>query len=47
MIDANFESLIKNPRMNVKIIFKNHPQQKKVNMFYQVFQCLQHCHLKI
>ena len=32
--------------MDVKIILKNHPQQKKLNIFHQVFQCVLYHHLK-
>ena len=32
--------------MDVKIIFKNHPQRKWTKMLYQVFQCLTHSHLE-
>ena len=45
IIYADLESLIKK-WMRVKIIQKNHLQQKQVNIFYQVFQRLQYLHLK-
>ena len=32
--------------MDVKIILKNHFQQKLVKVFHQTFFCLQYCHLK-
>ena len=45
IIYADFESLIKK-WMDVKIILKNHVQQKHVNIFHQIFQCLKHRHLE-
>ena len=39
IIYVDLESLIKK-LMNVKIILKNHPKQKKVDIFQQVFQGL-------
>ena len=38
VIYADLECLIKNRLIGVKIILKNHPQQKYVNIFHQVFQ---------
>ena len=32
--------------MDVKIIVKIHLEQKQVNIFQQIFQCLQYHHLK-
>ena len=32
--------------MDAKIILKIHLQQESVNMFHEVFQCLQYRHLK-
>ena len=32
--------------MDLKIILKIHLQQKQANIFRQVFQCLQYCHLE-
>ena len=34
------------PSEDTKVILKNRPQQKWVNIFHQVFQCLQYHHLK-
>ena len=45
IIYVDLESLIKK-LMNVKIILKNHPKQKKVDIFQQVFQGLRYRHLK-
>ena len=39
-------NLKKKPLIDVKIILKIHLQQKQVNIFHQVFQCLQDHHLK-
>ena len=45
IIYADFESLSKKC-MDVKTILKYHLQQMQVNIFYQVFQCLQYHYLK-
>ena len=45
-IYTNFQSLIKEKQMDLKIIQRNHIQQMSVNIFHQAFQCLQYCHLK-
>ena len=45
IIYADFESLSKKC-MDVKTILKYHLQRMQVNIFYQVFQCLQYHYLK-
>ena len=45
VICPDLECLIEKIK-DVKIIMKTYPQLKQVNIFHQVFQCLQYCHLK-
>ena len=44
IIYADLECLTK--KIDECIILKIHQKQKQVNIFHQVFQCLQYCHLK-
>ena len=44
IIYADLECIIEN--MDVNIILKIHLKQKLMNIFHQVFQCLQNLHLK-
>ena len=44
IIYADLECLIE--KVDAKIIRKICPQQKQVNIFHQVFHCLQYHHLK-
>ena len=44
IIYADLECVIEN--MDVNIILKIHLKQKLMNIFHQVFQCLQNLHLK-
>ena len=45
VIYADLECLMKKRLIGVKIILKNYPQQKYINIFHQVFQSTKH-HLK-